>query len=243
MSLTPAVIIKSRTGPAGHFFARIISFTLAIIVILNWARGSFKAFVTYHLHSFTVGQLDIHLQKQNRPVPIRLASGGRWRDVLLGTKPAVTQHHAQGIFAFFQLIRHIVGNVKRTRVEIKFLVMVVVGRAGVEYAVADFAAIDIQFVVSQAADMDRCPFDLLVKFKCLAQQRRRDILVGADPFTLPVAFFKQAHLKRCRLTIVSDKLLSHRFKSRHINKCRYRVLPPIARLIPATYLPEAFLAT
>ena len=120
---------------------------------------------------------------------------GRRGHVVLGAVPAVAEHDPHRVGPGPEAAGHVVGGVEHPRAQLEGLVVVVVGGGRVQHPVADAAAVDVQLVVPEPGDMAPGPLRRPRQRELLAQQRRGDGRVGADPRRRPVPRFEQRHLE------------------------------------------------
>ena len=158
-SPVPIGIVVVRSRPAGLLQSSIVDFTRADLVCKDGPPRGFPRLVADNAHSLTIGEFQVHLEDQLRSVAVWLSSNRRCSRAV----PTVPQQHAQGIATTFEPSGNVVGYVQRASGQFEGQVIVVVGRGRVENVVADFAPVEIQFVISQAREVNSCLFDVLLE--------------------------------------------------------------------------------
>src|SRR5262249_50194168 len=79
--------------------------------------------------------------------------------------PAIAESNAHGVFPFPEGIGDIVRYVK--------IAFVIARVSGIEEVITDSLAIDVEFVVAEAADVNACAFHFPRQVKCAPKQRSR----------------------------------------------------------------------
>ena len=167
----PVRIIVPGRRPAGLFKAGIVGLSVVVVIVGDRSGSDFPAIIAVQTHALTGAKLDIQLQQQARPVTVGFAMARRGWDVLLGAVPTVAQHSADGVFTHLQIVAHIMGGVQNTRSEFEWLVVVVIGLAGIQHLIAYLAAVDVEFAVTQAGGVDGGSLDFPGQGEFSAQQR------------------------------------------------------------------------
>ncbi len=208
--MRPAAVVEPGPMPAGRFLCGVIHFAVIDAGEQNRARRGLPIAVADNHLGGAVAVIDVQLQDRAFGAEPLHAVGVP--PFFIGIEPTVTEHEAQGVVAGLKQPAQIENIVQDP--------LAIVGLGRRQHLIADAAAVAVQLVIAQSADIDARAAHRFVDAKGFAQQRaasvhmhrvgKSGLLVlllkkstfrprlcrrtAADPQGLPVRGLQQAHL-------------------------------------------------